>query len=88
MDVKSAVELAKKHVADLFSNEGLENLGLEEVEYDDARDIWHITIGFSRPWDRQYIVGLSTGARRSYKVVTIDKDGKVLSVKNRETTNA
>jgi len=88
MDVKAVVDLAKRYVADLFSSEGLENVGLEEVDYDDVHETWHVTIGFSRPWDRQVIVGLNTGTRRAYKVVSIDKEGKVLSVKNRETTNA
>jgi hypothetical protein len=69
MNVKEAVTLAKKEVVELFGEEGVENVGLEEVEYDDTRELWHITIGFSRPWDRQYIAGLTTEARRSYKVV-------------------
>ena len=40
MDVKEAVGLAKKHVLDLFA--------------DDRRKVWHITIGFSRPWEREF----------------------------------
>jgi hypothetical protein len=88
MDVKGAVGLAKRHVADLFSNEGVEDIGLEEVEHDDVQEVWRITIGFTRPWDRKYSTLLNPAMRRSYKVVTIDPDGKVLSVKNRETTNA
>jgi hypothetical protein len=28
------------------------------------------------------------GLRRTYKVVTLDKDGKAISVKNREPANA
>jgi hypothetical protein len=88
MDVKDAVQLAKGHVADLFSNEGVEDIGLEEVDYDDDRLLWRITIGFTRPWDRRYSALLNPAMKRSYKIVTIDPDGKVLSVKNRETTNA
>jgi hypothetical protein len=83
MDAKSAVELAKNHIADLFAQEGLFNLSLEEVDYDDAREQWRITVGFSRSWDNQVF-----NARRTYKIVTIDKDGNVLSVKNRETADA
>ena len=44
IDVKKAVETAKRYVADLFANEGLANLGLEEVVYDDAHDRWRITL--------------------------------------------
>jgi len=89
MDVKQAVDLAKTHVADLFAKEGLVNLGLEEVEYVDARDLWRITVGFSRAWDQPgSVASLLAPARRTYKVVTIDNEGKVLSVKNRETADA
>ena len=88
MDVKEAVDQAKRHVADLFSKEGLVNLGLEEVEFDDALEQWRITVGFSRSWDHQGVAALALIPRRTYKVVTIDKGGTVLSVKNRETANA
>ncbi len=92
MDVKEAVDRAKKFVSELFENEGLVNLGLEEVDYDDARDQWRITLGFSRRWDNQ--VGVLAAAlnqsafKRTYKVVLIDKDGRAVSVKNRDVQNA
>lgn len=90
MNVKEAVDQAKRHIADLFSREGLINLGLEEVEFDDSLEQWRITVGFSRPWDHQGIPALDLipPSRRTYKIVTIDKAGTVLSVKNRETANA
>ncbi len=52
MDVKQAVEMAKNYIVDLFANEGLSNLGLEDVEFDDVRGVWNVTVGFSRPWDK------------------------------------
>ncbi len=52
MDVKQAVEMAKNHIKDLFENEGISNLGLEEVDFDDQTSVWYVTIGFSRPWDK------------------------------------
>ena len=52
MDVKDAVNAAKTYVAQLFADEGLSNLGLEEVEFDDGSGAWRVTVGFSRPWDR------------------------------------
>ena len=48
MDAKAAVDLAKITVADLFAKEGAINLRLEEVEYDESREQWRITVGFSR----------------------------------------
>jgi hypothetical protein len=91
MDVKEAVDLAKKHLADLFSKEGIINLGLEEVEYDDALEQWRVTLGFSRAWDHQGTLSavlIPPGLTRTYKIVVIDKEGRPISVKNRETVNA
>ena len=40
MDAKSAVRTAKAHVEDLFGSEGVFNLGLEEIEFDETNDRW------------------------------------------------
>lgn len=90
MDVKEAVALAKDHIKDLFESEGISNVGLEEVEFDDRAKIWYVTIGFSRPWDKPSnalaaIAQQMSTPDRSYKVVSIDDTtGALLSVKNRE----
>jgi hypothetical protein len=91
VDVKEAVALAKTYTQELFVDEKIENLGLEEVEFDDRSGIWSVTIGFSRPFD-----GPQTGVaaaiaqmsprKREYKIVRIaDADQKLLAVRNRET---
>ena len=89
MDVKEAVSTAKKYIQELFSEENIKNLGLEEVEYDDQKNEWQITVGFSRPWQRDDL-GLPRfipNATRSYKIIKIsEKTGNVISVKNRELT--
>ncbi len=90
MDVKEAVQIAKTYVTELFSNEGVWNVGLEEVEFDDASNVWNVTVGFSRAWDRPPtpIAAIAQGASppRSYKLVRInDAARQVISVKNRET---
>ena len=51
MDVKEAAKLAKDYVADLFAEEGIGNLGLEEIELVADGHYWVVTVGFSRPWD-------------------------------------
>ena len=90
LDVKDAVDSAKTAVTNLFAQEGVFNLGLEEVEFDDAQEQWRITVGFSRSWDKRQglLADLASTTGRTYKVVTINKDGKVMSIKNRETANA
>lgn len=90
MDVKAAVAQAKNHIAELFADEGVKNLGLGEVDYDDDKGVWRVTIGFSRPWDEPRnalaaLAGQNTYWRRAYKVVSIDEhNAKVLSVKSLE----
>ena len=83
MDVRNAVRVAKSHVEDLFADEGINDLGLEEVEMEQGA-YWKITIGFTRPWSRTVGTVLGGVDNRSYKVVRIrDKDGIVLSLKDR-----
>ena len=85
MDVKEAVQAARLHIVDLFGDEEISNVGLEEVEFDDLGGAWKVTIGFSRPWERQGALGVNLGLKtvRSYKVVHIGSDGHIKSVKDR-----
>lgn len=88
MDVKDAVRTAKEYLAELYADEEVINVGLEEVRYDYDTDKWHITIGFSRPWDRKnpFVGPLSESGRadRAYKELCInDADGRVESLKVR-----
>jgi hypothetical protein len=96
MEVKEAVVRAKDYVREVFADESISNLGLDEVVYDDFSNTWDITIGFSRPWSAPHSVS-SYGAafskliqdisvqplKRSFKIVKIDDTGKILSLKNR-----
>ena len=87
MDVKEAAKLAKEYVADLFEEEGISNVGLEEIELGDDCRFWVVTVGFSRPWDHGGLATITLGhrgLRRSYKVLRIDNhNGNVESVKDR-----
>ena len=85
MDVKQAVQTAKEHVAHLFADEHIMNVGLEEVEFDEVDKLWAITIGFSRSWGRVGDILLP----RTYKIVRIqDESGQVESVKHRDVTGS
>ena len=87
MEVKQAVEVAKQYIRDLFGEEGIMNVGLEEVE--ERGGYWSITIGFSREWDRNVGAVLSGALSRTYKTIEInDEDGQVLSVKDRKISKA
>ncbi len=93
MNVKDAVKKAVEYVADIFSKENPENIGLEEVFLDEEDNVWEVTIGFSRPWDHQRpgLIGRvqDLGPKRQYKVVRIDNATEtVISIKIREIPNA
>jgi hypothetical protein len=92
MEVKAAVKIAKEHLLDLFADEDISNLGLEEVEFDDSAQEWVVTLGFSRPWDepRNAIASLAQAviSQRSYKTLRIsDSADQVISVKNHEVSS-
>jgi hypothetical protein len=51
MDVKEAIATAKNYLNEVYADEQVTNLGLEEVEHILAAGNWIITLGFSRPWN-------------------------------------
>ena len=87
MDVKQAAIAAKLYLIELYEDENITNVGLEEIEFDHMVYEWKITFGFSRPWDQGSPIGQAlAGARpnRSYKVIRVsDEDGQVMSVRDR-----
>jgi len=77
MDAREAIVLAKRYVSEYFADEGISNVGLEEITSDNG--VWEVTIGFSRPWDsvrdaQSVITGAPT-LQRSYKKVQIHNPG-------------
>ena len=91
MDMKEAIASAKHYVQELYADEGITNLGLEEVELAPSGDGWLVTVAFSRPWNTPRTraqellenLGASPGLRRSYKVVTLGPGGGLISIKDR-----
>jgi hypothetical protein len=96
MDVKEAIAAAKKYVNEIYADEQVTNLGLEEVEHALGDSKWVITLGFSRPWNTPRTraqevlenLGAVSSLKRSYKVITIADDGTILSMKNRARADA
>ena len=94
MEVRQAVRTATDYVREIFSDEKISNLGLEEVEYVPDRSEWLVTVGFSRPWDYPKRTGQPLSLfpnevyeqppDRDYKVVHVDEtSGQVTAIKNR-----
>jgi len=96
MDVKEAIAAAKTYIQDIYADEHVTNLGLEEVEHLQQAGQWHVTLGFSRPWNTPRTraqevlenLGALSAMRRSYKVVTVTDDGTILSMKDRPRLDA
>ena len=99
MDVKEAVRKAKEYIEDLYADEQIAQVGLEEVEFERQSNDWKITIGFVRPWDlmptfaeisqtnQNRFLASARGERRQaryYKVLRIDdNNGDVKSLTDR-----
>ncbi len=88
MDVKEAASIAKEYIINLFDEECIRDVGLEEVKFDSDTRMWDITIGFARPWDkggtREYPFDADGNPARSYKQVHIhDENGRVEWLKDR-----
>lgn len=88
VDVKKAVRMAKECIAELYQDEEILHLGLEEVEFDYEDSKWNITIGFARARDgnngKDPITKDGKLSARNYKVVRIDEEnGSVVSIRDR-----
>ena len=96
MDVAEAIRVAKQYVTHVFADEPIQEIGLEEVSYDDSSNVWNVTVGFTRPWERETARTRRTSlylnpdlhdprARRTNKRLLIsDRDGKPVAIKNRD----
>lgn len=90
IDVKAAVQCAKDAAKDFLSEDAaLEDLLLEEVEFNEAENTWLITLGFN-VINKNAMRGLGAAIAgnqyiRKYKAFSIDADsGKVKAMKIRE----
>ena len=87
MEAKQAIQTAKGYLTEVFNDEGIANVRLEEIEFDDYSNEWRITIGFQRTFKSASLVLnalVSPSEERFYKVIRIeDRTGKVLSLKDR-----
>ena len=74
MDVKEAIQTARICIADVFANEGITQLNLEEAVQDRDTQEWRITFRFTRTWGKR-------NTRYARKVFTIDDaDKRIISI--------
>jgi hypothetical protein len=90
MDALEAIATAKKYLSEVFQEEQITAVTLEETEY--LGDRWMVTLGFSRPWNTPRTraqevlenLGAASPLRRSQKTITVMDDGTVISMKDRQ----
>lgn len=88
MEVKEAVHTAKGWLANVMSDEDIINVGLEEVKFDEEKNMWLVTLGFSRPWNsvRNALTAISgePATKRVYRVISVDDKGLVHGMERRQ----
>ena len=60
MNVKEAVQAANRYITELFADEGVQDLGLEEVVFHESTQVWKITMGFLSSLGTTGLGGLGT----------------------------
>jgi len=88
IDMKTAVRAARQFALELFETEALPNLALEEIEFDESKHQWQVTLGFDSPHKiKRKITGpslfptIEEEMQRKFKLFSIDaEDGHLLSM--------
>ena len=88
MDVKEAVETAKRYVAYVLSDEGIQHVATEEVAFDEGKHSWKVTISFFRPENQMQglaatLAGGASWKQRTFKIVEINRAGEAVSMTHR-----
>ena len=89
-DAKRAVQVARAYVEELFRDEPepIENVALEEIRPNEDEGGWLVTIGFSHYWEPQPVDWSNSYQQkrrpRAYKVVCVSREGKALSLLERD----
>ena len=65
IDVTDAVKYARKLANDLYQDEDIKNLGLEEVIFDESSNEWRVTLGYD-----SYRVKTIASATNPYAAIT------------------
>lgn len=91
LEPSEAVRHAKHWLTSIYSDEVIQNVGLEEVRWKGGN--WEITLGFDRFSDDPLShasaalggLGGPSKGRRDYKVIVLSgKDNRVIEMRNRE----
>lgn len=85
LDVKAAVATAAGYLKDLYSDEQLKNIRLEEVWLSDDEKYWYVTIGYDSPTAARHPLAGFRQPEREYKILKVRvEDGRVMEMKIRQ----
>jgi hypothetical protein len=91
---KDAVANAKRYMVEIYGD-SIQGLNVEEVEYNEESNLWHVTMGYWEflpvPPTHNALADLTAPrkVRRAYKGLSIHNvDGQVLSMKIRVVPSA
>ena len=91
MEAKEAARMAKEYIVGIFADEEIADVGLEEIQFDHASNVWVVTVGFSLPkqWrDDPAMNRMDRGPARVYRLIRINDDsGGAESVAERRLFN-
>jgi hypothetical protein len=85
VDVKEAATPALHYLKELYSEEKLENIRLEEVWLSEDERYWYVTIGYDSPLPAQDPLAVLRPPAREYKLFKVrTEDGRVVKMKVRQ----
>lgn len=90
MNPTTAVKEARNFFTQVFKDENIENVELEEIVFDETEHLWRITFGFFRLWtppQNPLLPNVNGPQRkRQFKVVMLDDDGnpKGITIRNEQ----
>jgi hypothetical protein len=85
LDVKAAVTTAVTYLKDLYSEEELKNIRLEEVWLSDDEKYWYVTIGYNSLTSARDPLASLRLPEREYKLFKVRvEDGRVMKMKMRQ----
>lgn len=93
LTIKQAVQKAKVYFQELFIDENVQDLALEEIKFDDEQNAWLVTLGFKSHREKvitapsRTLLGSTDVIKeslREYKTFNLDgENGELLSVNMR-----
>ena len=90
MDSRDAIAAAKQYLTEIYADEQIGYITLEEIEHRAQDGVWVVALQFSRPWTTPRTraqevlenLGAVSPQRRSSKLITMTEAGDVLSMKS------